>query len=63
MKTKNPTFDIVKSNGKFVVTKDKEPIRLPKTGGSNIVTEFDTREDAEKYLSILQTLVKQSQYK
>lgn len=44
---------IVQKNGKFVVTKDGEPINLPKSDGQSIVTAFDTKEDAEKYKSIL----------
>lgn len=44
---------IVQKNGKFVVTKDGEPINMPKSDGQSIVTAFDTKEDAEKYKSIL----------
>jgi hypothetical protein len=51
------TYDIVQdSNNKFLVTKNGDPIRLPKTDGSHIVTEFDNKVDAEKYLSILKHL-------
>lgn len=52
------TLDIVQKNNKFVVTKNGQPIQLPKTDGQTIVTEFDTKSDAEKYLSILKTLSK-----
>lgn len=58
MKTK-VEYGVIKMGSKFVVTKDGEPIILPKTNGSNIVTEFDSKEDAEKYLSILKKLAKQ----
>lgn len=51
-------LDIVQKNNKFVVTKNGQPIQLPKTDGQTIVTEFDTKSDAEKYLSILKTLSK-----
>ena len=47
---------VVEQNNKFVVTKDGKPINLPKTDGAAITTEFPSREDAEKYISILKTL-------
>ena len=52
------TLDIVQKNNKFVVTKNGEPINLPKSDGQTIVTEFDTKSDAERYLTILKTLSK-----
>lgn len=57
MKTK-VEYGIKKLNSKFVVTKNGEPIVLPASSGQTIVTEFDTKEDAEKYLSILKNLNK-----
>ena len=58
---KNKDFYEVKQlNGKYVVTKNNEPILLPKSDGQSIVTEFDSIEDANKYLSILQSLMKRS---
>ena len=51
-------YDVVQKNSKFVVTKNGEPILLPKSDGQSIVTEFDSKEDAQKYLSILESLVK-----
>lgn len=50
-------YDVKKLNSKFVVTKNGEPM-LPSSGGQTIVTEFDCKEDAEKYLSILKKLKK-----
>ena len=47
---------IVEKNSKFIVTKNGKPINLPKTDGATIVTEFPSREDAEKYVSILKSL-------
>lgn len=47
---------IVEKNSKFIVTKNGQPINLPKTDGASIVTEFPSREDAEKYVSILKSL-------
>ena len=52
-------LNIVQKNDKFVVTKNGEPINLPKSDGQSIITEFSSREDAEKYLSILKKLKKQ----
>lgn len=51
-------YDIVQKNSKFVVTKNGEPILLPKSDGQAIVTEFDSKEDAQQYLSILENLTK-----
>jgi predicted DNA-binding WGR domain protein len=56
------TLSVIEKNGKFVVTENGKPINLPKTDGATIVTEFDSREDAEKYISILSRLKKQKQY-
>lgn len=49
---------IVQKNGKFIVTKNGKPINLPKSDGQSIVTEFDTKDDAEKYMRILSNLKK-----
>ena len=54
---------IMQKNGKFVVTKNGEPILLPKTDGQSIVTEFSTKEDAERYMGILATLQKKTTHK
>lgn len=54
---------ILQKNGKFVVTKDGEPILLPKSDGQAIVTEFDSKDDAQKYMDILNRLSKQKQRK
>lgn len=56
-------YDIVQKNSKFVVTKNGEPILLPKSDGQAIVTQFDTKEDAQQYLSILENLLKKKEYK
>jgi len=56
------TLSVIEKNGKFVVALDNKPINLPKTDGATIVTEFDSREDAEKYISILSRLKSQKQY-
>ena len=49
---------VIEKNNKFIVTKNGQPINLPKTDGSTIVTEFPSKEDAERYISILRTLEK-----
>lgn len=54
---------VIQKNGKFVVTKDGEPILLPKTDGQKIVTSFDSKEDAQKYMDILQSLTVQKSRK
>lgn len=48
---------VVQKNGKFVVTKNGEPVSLPKSDGQSIITEFASREDAEKYMGILNILL------
>ena len=52
------SLGIVQKNGKFVVTKNGEQVILPKSDGQAIVTEFESKEDAQKYLSILEHLTK-----
>ena len=49
---------VIEKNSKFIVTKNGEPINLPKTDGASIITEFPSKEDAERYISILKTLEK-----
>ena len=56
------TLSVIEKSGKFVVAENGKPVNLPKTDGSTVVTEFDSREDAEKYISILSRLKKQKQY-
>jgi hypothetical protein len=53
---------VISKGSKFVVTKNGEPILLPKSDGQTIVTEFDSKEDAEKYISILSRLNQQKKY-
>ena len=58
MKTKI-NYSIIQQNGKFVVAKNGQPIQLPSSIGQSVVTEFNSREDAERYMSILKSLSKQ----
>ena len=58
MKTK-VEYGVIKMGSKFVVTKDGDPVLLPKTNESHVVTEFDSKEDAERYMSILKKLTNQ----
>jgi hypothetical protein len=53
-------FGIIQENGRFVVTQNGNPIRLPKSDGQTIVTEFDSKDDAQKYINILKTLKKRN---
>ena len=55
-------LEVKQKNDKYVVCKDGEPILLPKSDGHVIVTEFTTKQDAEKYMSILQSLKKNKNY-
>jgi hypothetical protein len=49
---------VIEKNNKFIVTKNGQPINLPKTDGAPITTEFFSKEDAERYVLILKTLEK-----
>ena len=49
-------LSVIEKRGKFVVANNGEPIQLPKSDGATVTTEFDNKQDAEKYLSILKTL-------
>lgn len=57
------SLSVLEKNGKFVVTQNGQPINLPKSDGQTIVTEFNSKSDAERYMSILSTLQKQKKYK
>jgi hypothetical protein len=56
------SLSVIEQNKKFVVAENGKVVNLPKTDGSTVVTEFDSKADAERYLSILATLKKQKQY-
>lgn len=58
----NP-LGVMQKNGKFVVTKNGQPLELPKSDGQSIVTAFDTKEDAERYMGIVAMLQKKKGYK
>lgn len=56
-------LSVIEKNGKFVVTKNGEPILVPKnTEGQTIVTQFDSKEDANRYIEILTKLSKRKEY-
>jgi hypothetical protein len=57
------SLSVLEKNGKFVVAQNGQPINLPKSDGQTIVTEFSSKSDAERYMSILSTLQKQKKYK
>ena len=52
----NGLYSVIKSENKFLVTKDGKPFSAPHCGGQKKITEFDTEDDANKYVSILQQL-------
>jgi hypothetical protein len=58
--SKKDIYAVKQLGNKYIVTKNNQPILLPKSDGQSIVTEFDSTEDANKYLSILQSLMKRS---
>jgi hypothetical protein len=49
-------YAITKIGTKFVVTKNGNPIILPSSVGTTIITEFEHKSDAERYMGILKTL-------
>ena len=51
-------YNIKQKNSKFVVTKNGEPFVPNRTDGAAVITEFDSKADAEKYLEILKKLKK-----
>jgi len=57
------SLGVTEKNGKFVITQNGQPINLPKSDGQAIVTEFNNKSDAEKYMSILSILQKQKKYR
>ena len=50
-------FEVVEKNGHFIVTKNGSPIVKEH---KNLITEFNDRKDAEKYVSILNMIKRQS---
>lgn len=49
-------LSVIEKRGKYIVTQNGKPLNLPKTDGASIVTEFDNKQDAERYMSILKNL-------
>lgn len=49
-------LSVIEKRGKYVVVSNGQPIQLPKSDGASVTTEFDTKQDAEKYLGILKSL-------
>lgn len=56
------SLSIIEQGKKFLVAENGKAIKLPRAEGSTVITEFDTREDAEKYMKILSHLRKQKRY-
>lgn len=58
-KEKFSNLSVSKYDDKFVVCQNGSPIVLPPiNGGPQKITEFDTKQDAETYMKILQSLGK-----
>ena len=55
-------FEVVEKNGRFIVNKNGQSFTPSRTDGQAIITEFDSKSDAEKYMSILEKLSKQKKY-
>lgn len=53
----NNQLGIIQKDNKFIVTKNGQPILLPKSDGQSIITEFSCKEDAKKYMDILKNLL------
>jgi len=54
-------LDVVEKNGKFVVVENGKILRGSRTDSHDLVTEFDNKNDAEKYMSILKTVRSKNQ--
>lgn len=64
VKTNNSKFIVKSKNSKFVVLKENgEPVILPRSDVPNMVAEFDSVEDANKYVGILEVLMKNKEYR
>lgn len=51
-------LSVIEKRGKYIVAKNGEPVKLPKSDGAAVTTEFDNKTDAERYMSILRNLKK-----
>lgn len=49
-------MSVVEKHGKYIVVSNGHPIQLPKSDGATVTTEFDSKQDAERYISILKRL-------
>jgi hypothetical protein len=57
-------FSVKAKNSKFVVLKENgEPVILPRNDVPNMVAEFDSVDDANKYIGILEVLMKKKEYR
>lgn len=52
----NNVLEVMQKHGKFVVAKNGQPV-VPQSDGQQVVTEFSSKEDAEKYMNILKALM------
>lgn len=49
-------LSVIEKRGKYIVASNGQPVQLPKSDGAAVTTEFDTKQDAERYLSIIKNL-------
>jgi hypothetical protein len=49
-------LSVIEKGGKYIVASNGQPVQLPKSDGAAVTTEFDSKQDAERYISILKRL-------
>ena len=49
-------LSVIEKRGKYIVVSNGQPIELPKNDGAAVTTEFDCKQDAERYIGILKSL-------
>lgn len=52
-------YQVVRIGNKFVVTKNGQKVSSSQSDTQSLVTEFESKQDAEKYASILKSLCSQ----
>ena len=55
-----PMITIINADGRFKVLKDGEQIRVPMSTGKTLPVEFETREAAEGYIRVYQSITRQN---
>ena len=49
-------LSVIEKGGKYLVSSNGQPIQLPKSDGAAVTREFDSKQDAERYMGILNSL-------